>query len=363
MTKRDEALKNNGIAVKIVGVIAALTVLGAVILGIAKGNEPEKEAGKVSTPDQLVYGLTLDKAVDFDTEALKSYYKNELMFSDYSLADEYTMIYQVSDSDGYEKMGKIFGLKEALPTVDYKEKYLMLSVGREIEKISVSAQNSVDAEHPIYAVDYSEKYTPGRLYVYKMKPVKMMSGVEYEQYCWENLLPNGNLVPIEQGSRETVSAGLYHRQYKTSNGHYEYELLSLDGKTAIKRFLKSEQTAVKEISDTLVKIDEGASSFYYNPTRRVLSEGYDFKTEHLIYNIITYMRVKNGEIQLILRDAYDSTAYAKIVKLPFTEDTENIDSLVKSIKVLDDTHIEVEYYTGVDRRLITEKVEVYNLKR
>ena len=75
------------------------------------------------------------------------------------------------------------------------------------------------------------------------------------------------------------------------------------------------------------------------------------------------MRVKDGKLQLILRDAYDSTFYAKIITLPFTYDLDNIDSLVQKVTVVDNTHVSVEYYKGENRELVKETVEVYSLNR
>ena len=167
----------------------------------------------------------------------------------------------------------------------------------------------------------------------------------------------------ETASRGEAKIGTYYRMYKKADDCYEIELYAYDGKTLNKRYISDTPVEFTEYKASLIKMDYGDGNRYYNSEKNVMSEEYAFNTEYLIYNYIRYMRVRNGEIQMIIRDAYDTYLYGKIVRLPFSKDTEDMDALVKSVSVIDDTHISVEYYKGEDRELVTETVEVYNLYR
>ena len=362
--------------VKILALIAAILLVMCVAIAVfgrdegpsQNKNDTNKDSNedrvKVPSINQLVYALNLEGEVKFDFTVLEENLRKNERFKSYLINSEYSMVYQITDGYSETEIKAYLGIEGELPKVNYSQNFLVLSTGRKIHDIGTNINTVTYNDMEVLDVLYSdEAYNENTVYVYSMNTSKFVSGEILENYYWENAMPESNFYIPETVNREVLSSGKYHKLYKGQDDTVECELYSSDGEKVIRRLVCQGDVKVTENKASLVKIDFGERNKYFNTQKNVFSEEYSFNTDYLIYNIITYMRVKNGQIQLILRDAYDSYFYAKIVVLPFSNDTENLDSLVESIKVIDDTHIEVEYYTGTYKTLVKETVEVYNLNR
>jgi len=352
-------------------IIVVLSVVTCIIIASSlifffMGLDKKDVHGGYDVPNynQIRHDMVYQKEVQFDSEVLKRNILSDPCYSDYMIKDEYSMVYQITDAESEEMIKEYLGIKSDLPDIDYDSNYLLVSVGRPIVNMKSGLNNETLSGESVLEIVYSDdEYRKDCLFVYSMNKTKIVSGERLERYLWENNLPASNFYQPEEDTRQIVSEGKYHRLYKKSTGSYECALLTMDEGKINKRLFSQNEIKVTEFDLTLVKIDYGTSNVYYNVPRGVFSEEYAFNTEYLIYNIISYMRVKDGKLQLILRDAYDSTFYAKIITLPFTYDLDNIDSLVQKVTVVDNTHVSVEYYKGENRELVKETVEVYSLNR
>ncbi len=364
---------NKSTMVKVLLVVALVLLAVCLVVAVfGGGNKNDKDNGnglgddyEVPGVSHLMYGIKFVGDMKFDREKLLENLYSNPCFDGYKVDEEYCMVYQITNDDEKDEVFEYLGIKEGkLPEIDYTKESFVLSVGRPLEKISSNvnglSSNNIEVLDVIYTDD---EYTEDDVHVYRMNTSKFLSGEALEEYYWENLSSSSNMVLDETKTRNRTAIGTYYRLYEKSNGIYEIEMYANDGITLCRRFIADYPMKVTEYKSSLIKIDYGSGNKYYNTEKNVFSEDYSFNTEYLIYNLIRYMRVRNGEIQMIIRDAYDTYLYGKIVRLPFTNDTGDLDSLVKSVSVVDDTHISVEYYTGDDRKLVKEIVEVYNLDR
>lgn len=351
--------------VKVVAIIALVLVVAAGIMLLFRnvGQEPE-EPSNILTPNQILYGMNYQKTVEYDFDTIRRHIESKEEYAEYTLRDEYLMVYQITNEENEKKIKEYLGIRSELPNVDYKKNFLFLSVGKEVYDVGTKG-SMIDRDGlPILDIIYSETpYVSGKVFVYTMNMQKFSSGDELEYYYWENAHEMSNLVFDDSFEKEIISEGKYHTLYLRSDKKYVYRLYDSMGENIKKRAISEDPVVITEHADTILRIEKDGKTVYYNPRKNVYSEEYTVPTGYLIYNIITYMRLYDGEIQLILRDAYDKLFYAKIVRLPFTNDRENIHDLVKSIEVIDDTSVWVEYYKGENRELVREIVEVYNLKR
>lgn len=351
--------------VKVVAIIAAiLLVISGVVVIATKLDKDVDPPSEIPTPNQLVYGISYAGEIGFDIQSVKKYILQDQTYAEYTVRDEYTMVYQITNEEKELKVKDILGIKEELPKVDYDEEYLLVSTGKKITDLNDKTKKIDSESLPIVDFVYSsEPYAYGSAFVYKMNARRVSSGETLEYYLWENASSESNLVFDDSFEKEILSEGKYHTMYLRSDGKYVYRLYDARGEEIKKRAVLEEQVNITEHGDTIIEIEKDGRSVYYNPQKNLYSEEYLMPTEYLIYNIIYYVRLYDGEIQLILRDAYDKLFYAKIVRLPFTDDKENLHELVKSVEVIDDTSVWVEYYKGEKRELVREVAEVYNLKR
>lgn len=351
------------IALIVLSVMAGLVLLGLIILSLV-GLNGDKDKDKYDVPNYnyIRFDMAYEKEIAFDSELLKSNLKSNHMFSDYAVKDQYSMIYQITDEDAESEIKEYLGIESELPKIDYTERYLLLSVGRPIDNMQSGAEEKIEAGYKVFDIKYSDvEYKKDSLFVYSMSMTKIASGDILERYWWSNNLSSCNFYEPEDDKRELISEGDYHKLYKKSTGEYEVALYSATDKKLNRRLYSEDVIKVNEYLVSMIKIQFSDLNVYYDASRVVFSEDYVFNTEYLIYDIISYVRMKDGEIQLILRNAYNSDKYAKIIKLKFFYDAENLDTLVKSIEVVDNTHVMVEYYNEA-KELVREKVEVYGLR-
>lgn len=351
--------------VKVLAVITlALVIIAVGLILFRKPNTPQDDPMKIPTPNQIMYGMSFEGTVSYNFDIIRRIIEAKEEYAEYTLRDEYSMIYQITNEENELKIKDYLGISTDLPEIDYNKRYLLLSIGREIYDIG-SRSTVVDRDGQLVLdVVYAEKpYERGKVFVYSMNMQKMSSGDSLEFYYWENAHKMSNLIFDDSYEKEIISEGKFHTLYIRSDKKYVYRLYDHMGENIKKRAISQIPVVITEHADTILRIETEEKTVFYNPKKNIYSEDYTVPTGYLIYNIVTYMRLYNGEIQLILRDAYDKLFYAKIVRLPFTKDKENIHDLVKSVEVIDDTSVWVEYYKGEDRELVREVVDVYNLKR
>ncbi len=351
--------------IKVVTLIAIFLVVLALVLVALRaivGNDKEYE--NIPSPNQIIYGISYLGEVGYDIGKLNENLFEGSNYLGYELGQNYKMIYQITNEENELETKNYLGISSSLPEINYEEKYLLLSAGYRVSDIKNNSNKEDENRNSIMEIEYdTSEYFVNTVFVYTMNPVEVLSGEALEAYYWENALSECNLVEQESQKKELVDSGTHFKVYSRPDGIYEYNILSGQEKIAVRRGLSAEKPIVEEFSDTLIKVDLGSKNFYYNSVKNIFSIDYEFKTGFLVYDIVTYMRVKDGEIQLILRDAYDDKHYAKIIRLPFTDDKSDLDALLKSVKVVDSTTVTVEYYKGDDRTLTTENVEIYNINR
>ena len=351
------------ITLVVLSVIVCLALLGLVILSLAGLNKDKgKEGYEVPNYNYIRFDMVYEKEIAFDSELMKTNLRSNHMFSDYAIKDQYSMIYQITDEETESEIKEYLGIKSELPKIDYTERYLLVSIGRPIDNMQSGAEEKTEAGYKVFDIKYSNvEYKKNSLFVYSMSMTKIASGEILERYWWSNNLSSCNFYEPEDDKRQVVSEGNYHKLYKKSTGEYEVALYGALDKKLNRRLYSANEIKVNEYLVSMIKIQFADSNVYYDASRVAFSEEYVFTTEYLIYDIISYTRIKDGKIQLILRNAYNSDKYAKIINLPFFYDSENLDTIVKSIEVLDNTHVMVEYYNET-KELVREKVEVYGLR-
>ena len=354
---------------RIVKIIAVIVVILLLICGalyfLNKEDDAPKNSMNVPTPNEILYGIRYIGDLNYDFDILKNSFSQVDFYSDYTIQEEYSMIYQITDKDEETQTKNFLGIIGDVPKTDYEKEYLLLSVGRRIQDIDDKLNKVDDNGLTVLDIIYvDEDYSYGKIFVYRMNTKKISSGISYEKYLWDNAIPNDNFIYNDSSANELIDQGKYYTIYKRKDNKYIYYLFDDTGENEQRRTISDVPVEIEEYGETIIKITKDGKSMYYNPQKDLFSmDEYDFQTNYLIYNIITYMRIKDGQIQLILRNAYDKSLYAKIVRLQFTNDTNNIDSLVENVEVVDDTHIRVKYYKGDKRELVTEIVEVYDLRR
>ncbi len=352
--------------VKIIAVIAVILLAVAGVLVLFKNTgDVVDEPSDIPTPNQILYGINYVDEITYNYEKIKNYILQDKTYAEYTVKDEYTMIYQISNDEKEKKVKDVLGITEQLPEVDYSKEYLLLSVGKKIYDLSDKTKKYDRDNQLVVDIVYTEEpYKADTVFVYKMRTERFSSGDSLEFYFWENADQNSNLVFDDSFEKEIISEGKYHTLYLRSDKKYVYRLYGKMGEEIKKRAVMDVPVEITEHGDTILEINYDGKSLFYNPQKNIFSEEYTVPMGYLVYNIVWYMRVYDNEIQLILRDAYDKLFYAKIVRLPeITDDRNSIHTLVQNIEVNDDTSVWVEYYKGAKRELVREFVEVYNLKR
>lgn len=352
--------------VKILAVVALVLVSACIVVALIDKNDYSKDdhiVDEIPSPNDILYGLEKYGETEFSIESVINYYLNNKNYSRHTIKDEYCMVYQITNEEEAREVEKILGIRENLPAIDYSNKYMILSTGRELIEINIKLENYDENNNQIMTFEYAEgDYKEETAYIYIMNQRKFSSGEMYEKYLWEIGDEAGNLIYDYSVNHEMISEGKRYKLYLRDDGNYVYILYDTTGQTVRKHVVSEKPVEITDISETLLKVDDGEKSVYYNSVKNSYSEEYNMPTTYLIYNIIYYMRDYEGRTQLILRDAYNKKLYAKIIELPFAE-SDDIHSLVKSVSVISDTAVWVEYYKGEKNELVKEQVEVYYMKR
>ncbi len=352
---------------KITGMLVAFIAVAVLVIIVLFRMDAEhpREVIEVPSPNEIMYGIKYECDMPNDASIMRANILSDEKYKDYEIRKLYKMIYQIRDEESEREICEYLGIKGELPTVDYRSNYLLLSVGCLVDDISrLHSISYAGDEADLLKIRYdTDQYYEGKVYVYSMKNTKLLAGKLLDMYYWENASDNCNLVENPLSDRIIVHEGPYSKVYLRSDNLYEIILQNKAGETVSRKSISNEMPVIKDISDTMTRISYLGKTVYFNAKTGDLSREYDYNTEHLIYNIITHVRLYNGETQLILRDAYDSTFYSMIVRLPFaTVEEDKLDSLIKSISVVDDNHINVEYLNE-NNEWVTETVEVYNMNR
>ncbi len=350
--------------VKIVAVIALLLVVIAVALYFINRDEEiikPVEDIYVPTPNQLLLGIKYETKIDCDFDTLEKNILSDLRFSGLELRDEYCMVYQITDEKSEKDITAFLKIQDSLPEVNYTSKTIVLAVGRELEELSDKNKRTDDDGNKIFDISYGGKYSKNSVYVYSMNKIEFLSGLDLEEYYWEHVDKSCNFVEGKREDLHLLSEGKYHKVYSKPEGIYEYILYSEGSFEAVSRYIGEERPQITEYTDTMVFVRLETTQKYYNPKINIFSGTTKHSLIYLINDIVAYVRVYNNSIILVVRDVYDSSKYGYSFYLPFTYDVENYKTVLKSIEVVDNTHLFVEYYTGTERRLVQETLTVANM--
>lgn len=350
--------------ISIIAIAAAVLAVIALILFIAgggKGGVPE-QTGNVPSSNEILMGLRFKGEVECDPVGLKNNVVSDVRFADYQLRDEYCMVFQITDEESKKTVSDFLCLKSELPENDYSSRFVILSVGRKIDSTSDRDKLYSDNGKKVLEITYAKEYYPDKVFVYTMKKTEFLSGMELELYYLEKVHPNANFAEGERDKSELIGNGSYHKLYRKSEGVYEYVLYLADGQTVASRRIVDSLPAIKERSETVVEVECNGSRFFYNPTVNYSSSATTYTTHYLTNDIVAYARLYNNELVLMVRNVYHTSEYGYYFKLPFTQDTANVNGLIKKVEVIDKTHILVEFYTGADKKLTTQVMVVPNLE-
>ena len=154
--------------VKVVAIIALVLVVAAGIMLLFRnvGQEPE-EPSNILTPNQILYGMNYQKTVEYDFDTIRRHIESKEEYAEYTLRDEYLMVYQITNEENEKKIKEYLGIRSELPNVDYKKNFLFLSVGKEVYDVGTKG-SMIDRDGlPILDIIYSETpYVSGKVFVY-----------------------------------------------------------------------------------------------------------------------------------------------------------------------------------------------------
>lgn len=357
-------MRNKKISIIVIAIAVVLAVLAILLkeLGVFSKKD-EIDLSNIPTPGQLTYGLHYKGEISHDVEVMRMNLMNESAYLDYDLKKKYKSIYQITDEESEREVCEYLGIQSELVDIDYSEKNLLLSIGCSINDIIKASSVAIDGKAvDLLRVTYNEKeYTEGKIYVYSSNKNDILAGKALERYYWENVSELCNFVESDYADKTLIQEGSYHKLYLKREGLYELLLNNAEGNVAIRKVYTDTAPEVKEISDRMTEIKHTDITQYFNALRGGVSKEFTLKTYYLKYNIIGYVGMYDGEIQLRLQDAYDTRLYGRIHRLPFARvSEEEVESLVKSISVVDDTHIEVEYINS-DNMVVIDIVTVVNM--
>lgn len=355
-------------------VLILITIALSVITGMKKSTDEKintqgnQIGNTVPTPEMLKFGLRLENEVLCDLNGYMNDLKCDVRFSGYSINHDYKLIFQAKDKDSVSRYKEKLGISSKLPEIDFEQRYMLISLGHKL--VGLTQENSktdyVTSEKVPNIIYYNDEYKANTAYIYSMNKVDFLEGYSLEEYYWRTLSPECNLVLNEDIPRTLLSEGKYSKTYRVGDSSYEYVIYNTDKEPINRNVLQNTPPEINELNNQLVEIALSDNRQYYvNPIESKISEIYEMPTHFLYRDIITYMRRHNDEIQYILRNAYDDSAYAKIVRLDFPTsqpDTE-LDKLVLNADVVDKYHIRVTYLKGAEKVETTEIVEVYYLDR
>lgn len=348
---------------KIIIVFAAVIVLvaaGMYLVKFFKSQEP-KEKTYVPSSSQILFGLNFVIEAENDMVVLENNIMSDPRFKDYGVKKEYCMIYHADSEEKETELVEYLGIKDEIPDIDYEVKDLFFSVGRSITNISDKDKNMTDSGQKLISVEYSEEYYRNKVFVYSMRKIDFVSGAELELYYLEKVHPAGNLIEGDRGDSEILSEGKYHKIYKKAENVYEYALYRREDNRIISRAVLDTQPEINEVSDTFVEVISDGVRFFYNPTSEKISQKTDYKTYHVVNNIVAYARVYNSDIVLMVRDVFNISIYGYYFKVPFSKSVSEVNSLLTKVEYIDDTHLRIEYYKGSDKKLVTEELNVPNM--
>ena len=343
----------------IIGILAIVLAVSAVVIffgGMFGSNNPPKN--DIPTSNQIQFGIKFVADKKINRDRLESNVMSHPGFMGYSLKDEYTMLYLSKDAEQTEELIKFLGIGEELPEIDYQSRDVVISVGRSIkELIDRDKKQTVDGEKLINVI-WNEEYYRDKAFIYTIRETDFLSGMDLEMYYFENVDERSNMIEGIREGTEIVSEGKYHILYHKAENLYEYVLLDAENGEPSARGLSVECPVITEHSDMLTEIVSGDETLFFSPVRQLLSVPTQYKVRYVANELISYTRVYDANIILIIRNAFDKSQYGYRFDLPFTRDLENVDSVLESIKYVDTTHVDVEYYSGNDRKLVKQTLLV-----
>ncbi|MBR5322751.1 MAG: hypothetical protein IKU48_04330 [Clostridia bacterium] len=352
--------------IKLITVVAVGLALLALVLGVVKGcnKEPSDATVELPTSNQILLGFKEVGSVSFDRDVLKNSVRIDERFSGYGLRDEYCMVYQVTDFGHEKKVKDYLGIKEVLPEVDYSKYYMLLSVGRPIEDISDRYKRTTDNGEKIVDFTFGNEYSENTVYVYSVKKTSFLSGDLLEIYYLENVHPNCNLEEVSRENSQLISEGKYHKVYKKAEAVYEFVIYKADGQAVSSRKILSTKPIITEYNDSMVRLEYEERDQYYNPQNDFYTTKSKYQLHHLMDTKVVFAKFSsNGDLLIVVRDAYNTTNYSYILRPPFSCTADAIRTLLQSVEYVDNTHVRLTFNFGSGHPLHDELVTVPDLSR
>lgn len=350
--------------VRTVSIAVVALVLIAVGLAVYSALTERSDPGEsLPTPSQLMFNVRPLGERTIDTNKLRRAIGSDKNYASFAVRSDLTLYYQLRNAEELAAFAEKSGMKGELPDVDFDSLYLLVSPGREILNLNNNlSQTTADGEIVAY-MEYSKEYRDNVAYFYSMNRTDFLSGEALEKYYWSVGSDFSNLYALNEDSAEILSEGRFHKVLSYGEGSPVCMFIDSKGHTAM-RLVADSFVAVSEYGEELVELKYGENTIYFDPHTSQVSTDYTYPTHYFLGKIIWYMRnYHDSELQLILRNVFDQTRYAKIVRLDFSTGIEDLDSLTKNVEYVDDTHVRVTYVGGDDKVERTTVEEVYPLSR
>lgn len=344
------------IALALVLIAAGLTVYTVLT------SESDREE-TLPTPSQLMFNIRPLGERTIDTNKLRREIGSDKKYASFAVRSEFTLYFQLRNAEELAAFAEKSGMKGELPDVDFDSSYLLVSTGRSIINLNKNlSKTTADGELVAY-MEYSDEYRGNVAYLYSMNRADFLSGEALERYYWSVSSEFSNLYELSEDSAKVLSEGKYHKVLDYGDGSPVCIFVDVKGHTSL-RLVADSFISVNEYNDELVELKYGENTIYFDPSVSQVSTDYAFPTHYFTGKIVWYMRnYHEEELQLILRDAFDQTHYAKIVRLDFSTGVEDLDSLTKNVEYVDNTHVRVTYIGGDDKVVRTTVEEVYPIER
>jgi len=338
--------------VRIIGAMALVFAVVAVVMFFSGFfSEKETPKGNIPTSNQIQFGMKFASECDVNRDRLESNVMSDPAFVGYSMKDEYTMLYLSDNAEQTEELKSFLGIEGSFPEVDYESRDVIIAVGRRIQDISDRDKKQTADGQRVVKVVWDYDYKSDKAYIYTVRETDFLSGTDLEMYYFKKVDENCNMVEGIREGTVIVSEGKYHILYHKAENLYEYVFFDSENGTPVARGLSEKCPTITELSDKLIEIVVGGETAFFSPTRKTISSSIPYKARYVTNELISYTRVYDSIIILIIRNAFDPSQYGYRFDLPFTRDLENADSVFESIKYVDSTHVEVAYYSGSDRVL------------
>ena len=336
------------------------------MLGIIKGCSKEKPDNTESLPssNQLLLGYKEIGDVKYDYNILKTNIMNDDRFSGYGLREEYSMVYQAIDYESEKTVKEYLGIKDELPSVDYSNYYMLLSVGRTIEDISDKSKKTTESGEKIVDFEFSEEYSKNKVYVYSMKKTEFLSGTMLELYYLENVHLYCNLEEVSRDNSQIISEGKYHKVYKKAEDVYEFVIYMEEEQKVSSRKILNTMPTITEYNEFMVKLEFEDKDQYFNPQTNFYTTQSKYTLHYLKDTKVVFAKFSNsGEFLIVVRDAYNTSNYSYILRPPFKCDADKLNEVIQKVEYVDSTHIKFELYFGEGQPLQVETITVPNLDK